>query len=406
VKPTPRSVLWLSSQSPFDPASGAARADRTICELLAEAGFRVRAIGTTASEHEQPTPHVEYLRGFDIHPTVERGAAPGECDILRFNHKGVQHAILDVGQTSPYGWFRNHHPRYMRLLHESLDREIPSVVYGYGGVPPEMQRRELCRQRGAVSLMMLHNWGYFSPGAFSGIDRLMACSDEVSRRYKQRCSVDAPSMPMPIDETELYSPASDPRFVTFINPSPDKGAAVMARVCDDICSRRADIPFLIVNARRTAQTLVDFGIYGGFDLRRHTQIVFSEGVPTAAPIFAVTRILMVPSVWDEPGGRVVAEAMHLGVPAIISDRGGMVGTARGGAIVLSIPKHIDPAWKYPITTREAAPWVEAIEMLWDDPAAYQDYRWRAAAAGTYYSRESMRRIYAAFFDGVSPKTSP
>lgn len=403
MKPIPRSILWLSSQSPFDPASGAARADRTICELLAEAGFHVRAISTTASEHEQPAPHLEYLKGFGIHPTIDRATNPGDRGILRFDHKGVRHIMLDVGQTSPYAWFSSQHARYMRIVQENLDHEVPSIIYGYGGMPQEMERRELCRQRGAVSLMMLHNWGYFSPGAFRGIDRLIACSDEVTRRYKARCNVDAPAMPMPIDEHELHSPSSDPRFVSFINPSPDKGAAVVARVCEDICSKRGDIPFLIVNARRTAQALVDIALFGGFDLRRHPQIVFSEGVPTAAPIFAVTRILLVPSVWDEPGGRIVAEAMHLGVPTIISDRGGMSGTARGGAIVLSIPKHIDHTWKYPITTREAAPWVEAIEMLWDDPEAYQDYRWRAAAAGTYYNRDNMRRLYAAYFDSIAPK---
>lgn len=395
-----RSVLMLSSQSPFDPASGAVRADRTVCELLAEAGFRVRALGTTASEHGEPRPAMEILHELGIRPAVESAAA-NACAVWRFTHRGVEHTMLDVGATLPHKWFSQRHPDYMRVLTGMLDAEAPGIVYGYGGLTPERERRELCRRRGAVAVMLIHNWGYLAPHAFIGIDRLIACSDEVTRRYKAECGADAPSMPMPIDESEITSQSHDPRFVTFINPSRDKGAAVVARVCEDICSRRADVPFLIVNARGTAQTLVEVGLQGGFDLRRFPQIVFSEGVPTAAPIYAVTKVLLVPSVWPEPGGRVVAESMFLGLPTIISDRGGMSGTARGGAIILSIPAHIDHRWKYPITSREAEPWVQAIEHLWDDADAYRSYRWRAAAAGAHYSRENLRAAYATYFDSVT-----
>jgi glycosyltransferase involved in cell wall biosynthesis len=34
-------------------------------------------------------------------------------------------------------------------------------------------------------------------------------------------------------------------------------------------------------------------------------------------------VLVVPSLWDEPAGMVISEAMHHGVPALASNRGGL-----------------------------------------------------------------------------------
>jgi glycosyltransferase involved in cell wall biosynthesis len=39
--------------------------------------------------------------------------------------------------------------------------------------------------------------------------------------------------------------------------------------------------------------------------------------------FPEIDVLVVPSLWDEPGGMVISEAMHYGVPALASDRGGL-----------------------------------------------------------------------------------
>jgi glycosyltransferase involved in cell wall biosynthesis len=39
--------------------------------------------------------------------------------------------------------------------------------------------------------------------------------------------------------------------------------------------------------------------------------------------FSEIDVLVVPSLWDEPAGMVISEAMHHGVPALASDRGGL-----------------------------------------------------------------------------------
>ena len=39
--------------------------------------------------------------------------------------------------------------------------------------------------------------------------------------------------------------------------------------------------------------------------------------------FSEIDVLVVPSLWDEPAGMVISEAMHHGVPALASNRGGL-----------------------------------------------------------------------------------
>ena len=71
-------------------------------------------------------------------------------------------------------------------------------------------------------------------------------------------------------------------------------------------------------------------------------------VPTPADYFALTRVLVAPSVWDEPFGRVAAEAMINGIPPLVSDRGSLphvVGgdfNEGGGGRVLPIPQWMTP----------------------------------------------------------------
>lgn len=59
------------------------------------------------------------------------------------------------------------------------------------------------------------------------------------------------------------------------------------------------------------------------DFSKYPQIMAAPPVPIPADYFALTRILVVPSVWEEPFGRVAAEAMINAIPALVSNRGSL-----------------------------------------------------------------------------------
>ena len=49
----------------------------------------------------------------------------------------------------------------------------------------------------------------------------------------------------------------EPRYVTFVNPQPEKGAAVFARIALELGRRRPEIPLLVVEGRGTADGLAE-----------------------------------------------------------------------------------------------------------------------------------------------------
>lgn len=56
------------------------------------------------------------------------------------------------------------------------------------------------------------------------------------------------------------------------------------------------------------------------------------GFVSPEALFREIDVLVVPSLWDEPFGRVSVEAQAFGVPSVVSSRGGLPGTIGGGQV--------------------------------------------------------------------------
>jgi glycosyltransferase involved in cell wall biosynthesis len=191
-----------------------------------------------------------------------------------------------------------------------------------------------------------------------------------------------------IDVTRALVGAGEwrPRFVTMFNPVDIKGGTVF----HEIARRMPDRLFAAVsgwNVLRRAD--------GGWDralLRRAAESLgfpdegwtprdedFSDvpNVTVLAPrdsvheIYAMTRILLVPSQWAEVHGRVTVEASANGIPVVASAVGGLgQHVARAGIVV---DRFADPD-----------AWVAAIARL-DDAATYADCAKRGRKVAAEYS---------------------
>ena len=136
-------------------------------------------------------------------------------------------------------------------------------------------------------------------------------------------------------------------------------------------------------------------------------------VPTPSDYLALTRILLVPSTLEEPFGRVAAEAMINGIPALVSNRGSLPhvvgGDVRdGGAGYLPLV----PDWLTPETLRlpseaEVEPWFDAVCVLWDDAAQYRLVAERAErTARERYSEAVSRQRHVDYFTSLKPGSTP
>ena len=107
--------------------------------------------------------------------------------------------------------------------------------------------------------------------------------------------------------------------------------------------------------------------------------------------------------FHEPFGRVAAEAMINGIPALVSDRGALPETVGDGGIVLPLPTWMQQDGRRVPEADEVAPWFEAVTRLWDDAAEYQRVATAARTrAHRMYGEASLRRRHAAFFTAPGP----
>ena len=196
------------------------------------------------------------------------------------------------------------------------------------------------RKRGIATAFAVRGFGYYEQRYFENVEHAFTCSRFLTEFYRDAVGLISTPIEPPIDWASVLAPVESRAFVTFVNPSPHKGVLLFARLADMLGSRRPDIPILVVQSGDSGGSL---NAIPGVDFSRYPQIMAAPPVPTPADYFALTRILVVPSVWEEPFGRVAAEAMINAIPPLVSDRGSLPhvvgGDFRdgGGGCVLPIP---------------------------------------------------------------------
>ncbi|MFO8072720.1 MAG: glycosyltransferase family 4 protein [Polyangia bacterium] len=153
-------------------------------------------------------------------------------------------------------------------------------------------------------------------------------------------------------------------FITFFNPLPHKGLSVAHTL---VTRRFPERPFLFVEG------FIDPEAHG-IALSRSGNLVHARRSPDVSTIYLMTRVLVVPSQWEEPFGRVALEAMYNRVPVIASRTGGLVESVGEGGVLIDDPSDVDC-------------WVEAIESLDDE----RRYRELVAAGEKHAARFSVAR---------------
>src|SRR6185503_3147909 len=89
-------------------------------------------------------------------------------------------------------------------------------------------------------------------------------------------------------------------------------------------------------------------------------------------VFGMTRILLMPSLWHESGGRAAIEALSLGIPVISTNRGGLPETLGNAAIMLPVGQSLIENPKLIPDAAEAMPWLEALTKLITDQQFYEE----------------------------------
>lgn len=408
-------ILLAIHNAYADHTSGAAQSMRIILEWLGQAGHDVRALATArfdaAVRRNLADELTEQGIGFRRTPPSKamlryvKGSAnlgPGQ-PTLDFALNGVPVTTLAsrARLNTPADRFES--DQLLFLLDEQIAGFGPDVVLTYGGHPVIGGILRRARKRGVTTVFGLRNYGYDDRRFYTDVDHVLTASPYLSRYYRERIGLRSVGIESPIDWSAVEAPDEMRRFVTFVNPFPAKGSLLFARLADMLGSRRPDIPLLVVQSAHTAGPL---NAIAGIDFRKYPHIMAAPATPRPADFFALTRILLVPSVFHEPFGRVAAEALINSIPPIVSDRGALPDTVGAGGIVIPLPAWMTPESRELPSEGEVAPWFDTICALWDDSDRYKGASEKArSAANERYAEDVMRRRYCQYFETL-PQAEP
>jgi glycosyltransferase involved in cell wall biosynthesis len=392
-------LLFASVHSYLDPSSGAALATRDLLELMAARGWECRALTAGLLDYEQDTPFAIVLESLGLaydeaRIMLERG---GECCVFELEVNGVCVTTMPTHSSRPdrapgAEGSRN----FLDLVNQALDRFRPDVVLTYGGHPASLELMAAARRRGIAVVFHLHNFSYNDRRGFADASALLVPTECARRVYNERLGRECVHIPLPINSARVIVSDRDPRYVTFVNPQVAKGAAVVARIAEVLGRRRPEIPFLIVESRAGSGGLGGLGL----DLSGLENLHRMANTPDPRDFYRISRIVLVPS-QIENAALVAREALANGIPVLASDRGGLPESLGDAGFLFTLPERLfAPGSPVIPTAQEVAPWVAAIEKLWDDPEFEARHRALAKAEARRWDGKGLVDQYEMLFTSL------
>jgi glycosyltransferase involved in cell wall biosynthesis len=404
-----------------DPTAGVTQSLRTLMRWLRDAGHACHILTTARFESPVTFTIEDHLRQRGAHvpalalprareTRAKRKRPDTSTPTVHYEVEGLPVTMLLTRRNDESRPDRREAAQYGGLFDQLLNDFAPDQVIACNAHPMIQAVMARAQERGVTTAYAVRGFGYDEPRYFQHVDHAFTCSQFLTDHYREKVGLISTPIEPPIDWSEVVAPIESRAFVTFVHPAPHKGLMLFARLADMLGSSRPDIPVLVVQSGQGAGAL---NAIPGLDFTKYPQIMAAPAVPTPADYFALTRLLLVPSVWDEPFGRVAAEAMINAIPVIVSDRGSLpqvVGgdfSTGGGGYVLPIPE-----WMTYKTTRlpseeETQPWFDIVCALWDDASLYRAVSIRARQiADERYSEATSRRNHVDYFTSLRPGGRP
>ena len=404
-----RAACFVSWACYLDDSNGASVASRAMLRAIAKRGWRVRALsGVALSSGEEVeldpwldrrAPGFEETGG-EVVSVGLGGLQTGLPRHLRGTAEGVP-VTLYRGSTKPRGPDVEEQAAFLRLFGAMLEECRPDVLIGYGGGAMERAVFEEAKRRGIATVFHLHNFLYDRPEPFQNVDAVLVPSRFAADYYREALGLQCAVIPNPVDEDRVRCERREPKFVTFVNPSIEKGVYAFARIADELGRRRPEIPLLVVEGRGTEATVASCGI----DLAARGNVRFMPNTDDPKRFWRLTRLCLLPSLWWENQPLAAVEAMVNGIPVIGSDRGGIPETLGASGILLPLPDRLTPATRLLPTAEEVAPWVEAVIRLWDDPAAREERGRASATEAERWATEIVASKSSEFFENLLREAS-
>lgn len=310
-------ILYASERPPYPFfLGGAARSAHYLMSILAQDhGVECRAVGSKA------------FRGSNWStPDPEHYAALGITDVIEAADRTTIRCAYPVEVLDDFN----------NALARTIEHFAPDVVWTQLDGIESVAR--IAHTKGVKVLVFLRD-AEDSPNVLKSLAALGCClvcnshfmAQRIKRITGRHARVIYPSL------EDSFGVCGDPHgFLTMINPHRVKGVDTFLEIAKRLPSEN----FLLVES----WTLDEKALSDLQDkLAKLPNVLLQRRVPDVQEIYRQTKLLLVPSVWEEAFGRVVIEAQSCRIPVIASQRGGLPESVGRGGICLNDYQNAD-AW--------------------------------------------------------------
>ena len=393
-------LLWANPFCLLDTSSGASMTVRQMLKQLVKAGYEIEILGATIFDNP---------KGAGLFQEKMAQVPGTKKQLTEVDDDELVHKIVITKNSYRNELTTQEESKWFSQYCFMLDDFKPDIVWFYGGQTLDLLIADEARSRGIPSAFYLANGQYASsPRWCRDIDLVLTDSQATANMYRETVGFVATPLGKFIDSQQFVANHHEPKRLLFVNPSFEKGASIVIQLAFQLEKARPDIEIEVVEARADwQQVLRTVTRKVGKERSSLPNVVVTPNTSDMRDPYSRARVLLAPSLWWESSGRVLAEAMLNGIPAIVTNRGGMPEMIDDAGIKLDFPEACyEKPYQHLLSEEELAPLVEAVTAFYDDEAHYQTYVERAARVGRekHHISVSTKRLTEALAPLVAQKT--
>lgn len=355
-------ILWVSPFSLHDTTSGAAVDARYMLKALRRRGFDIWVLNALIFDAKRGS-----VQAFgDLDKMLAHDPSPLQV----FDEDDIHYVYTRTERTNEQLMTMLESQLFYSTFCQILDEFAPDLVMGYGLSPAPQACFAEAKHRGISTTYVLTNGdcGNFN---FPNIDLITTVSQAMAKLYAERDELNIHPIGCFYDTKDFVAPAHKKEYVTMINPVGHKGVSIFTKLAKVCQTELPDVKFLTINMRgHFKESLAKLHDKNDPQLIPYTledfpNVFMLDPQKDMRPIYAITSVLLVPSLWFEAWGRVASEAIYNNIPVLCSKSGGLAEACAGGGLSLDVPEHCKRDYYSLPTDEEIRPWVEGLKELLD-----------------------------------------